>query len=84
MATETSNFLRKRLKELRNATGLTQEQYAEIAGINYKYYQDIEIGRSCELRISTLEKLSKVYGLKVYQLLSPEFPKVKRTFKNKV
>jgi hypothetical protein len=33
------------LKELRQRHGLTQEEFAEYAGISYKYYQQIEAGR---------------------------------------
>jgi transcriptional regulator with XRE-family HTH domain len=75
---ETSKFIRKRLKDLRKASGLTQERFAELAGISYKYYQEVEAGRKTELRISTIEKMAKAYHLKVYQLLSPEHPKVKQ------
>jgi DNA-binding XRE family transcriptional regulator len=41
--------LLKRLKQLRKNAGLTQEQFAERAGISYKYYQQIESGRKADL-----------------------------------
>ena len=53
---------------------MTQEQFAERAGISYKYYQQIETGRKPDLRLSTLERLAKAHGLEVYQLLSPRLP----------
>jgi len=64
---------------LREVHGLTQEGFAELSGITYKYYQQIEAGRKPELRLSTLERLAKAYGIEVYQLLSPEQPKTKIT-----
>jgi len=60
-----------RLKELRRVHGLTQEQFAEKAGMSYKYYQAVETGRKADLRLSTLERLAKAYGLEVCQLLAP-------------
>jgi transcriptional regulator with XRE-family HTH domain len=68
-------FLRERLKKLRKRHLLTQEQFAEIANINYKFYQSIESGRHCEIRLSTLKKLSDAYGVRLDQLLSPVVPK---------
>jgi transcriptional regulator with XRE-family HTH domain len=66
-----------RLRRLREAHGLTQEAFSEVSGISYKYYQQVEAGRKPELRLSTLERLAKPYGIEVYQLLAPEFPKTK-------
>jgi transcriptional regulator with XRE-family HTH domain len=68
-------FLRERLKKLRKRHGLSQERFAETANINYKYYQSVEAGRRCELRLSTLEKLAKAYGIRLDQLLNPSVPK---------
>jgi transcriptional regulator with XRE-family HTH domain len=63
-----------RLKQLRTIRGLTQEAFAELAGISYKYYQAIETGRKPDLRLSTLERLAKGHGLEVYDLFSPRLP----------
>lgn len=63
-----------RLKQLRQIHGLTQEAFAEKAGMSYKYYQAVEGGRKRELRLSTLERLAAAYGLEVYQLLAPQLP----------
>ena len=71
MKSPTLNRLLKRLKELRERHGHTQEAFAEKAGFSYKYYQAIEAGRKKELRLSTLERLAKAYGLEVHQLLAP-------------
>ena len=64
-----------RLKELRKLHNLTQEQFAEVASISYKYYQAVEAGRKRELRLSTLERFARAYCIEVYQLLSPNLPK---------
>jgi transcriptional regulator with XRE-family HTH domain len=75
----TLKRLLARLRQLREVHGLTQEDFAELSGITYKYYQQIEAGRKPELRLSTLERLAKAYGIEVFQLLSPEQPKTKIT-----
>lgn len=42
---------------------MTQEAFAEKAGISYKYYQAIETGIKRDLRLSTLRKLSQACNL---------------------
>jgi len=73
----TLTRLLSRLKQLRQAHGLTQESFAEQAGLTYKYYQQVEAGRKQDLRLSTLERLAGAYGIEVYELLSPTPPKTK-------
>lgn len=73
----TLKHLLNRLRALRKAHGLTQEAFAEISGITYKYYQQIERGRKPDLRLSTLERLAKAYGIEVHQLLALRLPKTK-------
>jgi transcriptional regulator with XRE-family HTH domain len=70
----TLKRLLARLKQLRKAHGLSQEQFSEMAGISYKYYQQVEAGRKRELRLSTLERLAKAYGIQLWELLSPNEP----------
>ena len=77
MPPQTINRLLKRLKQLRKAHGLTQEQFAECAGISYKYFQAIETGRKPDLRLSTLERLADAYGIEVWQLICPEMPQTR-------
>lgn len=67
----------RRLRLLREKHGLTQEQFAERTGISYKYYQAVEAGRKAELRLSTLERLAKAFGIEVWQLLGPDFPETR-------
>lgn len=64
-----------RLRELRKHNALTQENFSELSGVAYKYYQLIEIGKRIDLRLSTLEKLARAYGIGVHELLAPNFPK---------
>jgi len=77
MADTVLKRLLTRLKQLRDAHGLTQEQFAELSGISYKYYQAVEAGRKSNLRLSTLQRLASAYGIEVWQLLSPALPKTK-------
>jgi transcriptional regulator with XRE-family HTH domain len=58
-----------RVKQLREALGLTQESFAERAGLGYKYYQSVEAGRRRDIRLSTLEKLAKACGLELSELV---------------
>lgn len=77
MANETAKRVLTRVKELREALSLSQEAFAERAGLKYKHYQSMEAGRKTDIRFSTLEKLSKACGLELWQLLNFEvMPKV--------
>jgi transcriptional regulator with XRE-family HTH domain len=58
-----------RVKQLRESLELTQEAFAERAGLGYKYYQSVEAGRRRDIRLSTLEKLAKACGLAPWELL---------------
>ena len=69
MQNRTTDFLHKRLKQLREGCGFTQEEFAERAGLTYKYYQAIESGRKRDLRLSTLDKLANGYGMPTAWLL---------------
>lgn len=71
MQSITVQRLISRLKALRVERGLTQEDFAELAGLSYKYYQAVEAGRKTNLRLSTLERLARGHGLEVWQLLLP-------------
>lgn len=73
----TGKPLIARLRELRKRHALTQENVSELSGIAYKYYQLIEIGQRIDLRLSTLEKLAKAYGIGVHELLAPTLPKTR-------
>jgi transcriptional regulator with XRE-family HTH domain len=69
VANETVKRLLARVRELRQGRGLSQEAFAERAGLKYKHYQAIEAGRKTEIRFSTLQKLAKACGLEAWELL---------------
>jgi transcriptional regulator with XRE-family HTH domain len=69
VANDTATRLLARVKELREARGLSQEAFAEKAGLGYKYYQHVEAGRRRDIRLSTIEKLAKACGLKPCELI---------------
>jgi transcriptional regulator with XRE-family HTH domain len=68
VANDTAKRLLARIKTLRETLGLSQEAFAEKAGLGYKYYQHVEAGRKRDLRLSTLEKLAKACGLELDEL----------------
>ena len=61
-----------RVKQIRQAHALTQEQFAERAGLDYKYYQHVEAGRRPNLGMETLLKIAKGAGLELWELLNFE------------
>ncbi len=71
MANDTVRRLLARVRELRESRGLSQEAFAERAGLKYKHYQAIEAGRKMEFKISTLLKLAKACGMEPWELLHP-------------
>ncbi len=74
MTQPTANRLLARVKELREGLGLTQEAFAEKAGLGYKYYQSVEAGRRRDIRLSTIEKLARACGLQLWELLNFDLP----------
>jgi transcriptional regulator with XRE-family HTH domain len=69
VANDTAKRLLARIRELREAHGLTQESFAERAGLTYKHYQQVESGRKFDIRISTLIKMADGLGLKLRDLV---------------
>jgi transcriptional regulator with XRE-family HTH domain len=74
VANDTATKLLARVKELREQHGLSQEAFAEKAGLGYKYYQHIEAGRRRDVRISTVHKLAKACGVEAWELLQFDTP----------
>ena len=62
------------MKQRREGLGLTQEAFAERAGLGYKYYQSVEAGRRRDIRLSTIEKLAKACDLELWELLKVDDP----------
>lgn len=69
MVNETTKRLIARVKQLRLAQGLTQEQFAERADLDPKYYQHVEAGRKPNPEMETLLKLAKGTGRELWELL---------------
>lgn len=57
----------KRLKQIREERGLTQNQLAELVGVEPITISNIEVGRNAA-RFTTIEKLSKALRVKVRDL----------------
>ena len=72
-----SNRFKKRLRQLREKRGWTQEKAAETCGIGYKLYQLYELGIKQNPGLVNLEKISRGYGIGVHELLAPNFPKIR-------
>jgi transcriptional regulator with XRE-family HTH domain len=63
--------LRLNLRRLRKEQGLTQEEVAERAGLDYRHYQRIEVGKWPGLQLHTVEMLAKVFKVEVHELFRP-------------
>lgn len=56
-----------RLKALRKAAGITQEELAELSGLSYKFYQHLESGRKRLVRIDTIERICAGYKIELWE-----------------
>jgi len=52
----------RRLRQLRKNKGLSQEQMADAAGVNAKYYSEIERGKR-NISLKVMERVSSNLGL---------------------
>jgi transcriptional regulator with XRE-family HTH domain len=67
-----------RVKVKRQTAGLTQEEAAAIAGIDYKRWQRLELG-SVNPTVRTLARAAEALGCTIWELLgSPPLPRVAR------
>jgi transcriptional regulator with XRE-family HTH domain len=69
-----ADFISKRLRVLREQTGLTQKQFAERFEISYKVYQSMEAGRRWNLRYRTILELANFHGLSISDFFSIPTP----------
>ena len=60
----------KRLKSLRKAHKITQEQLASLADLEYKYIQRLEGKRPSSPTLNSLEKLAKAFKITIVKLLN--------------
>jgi transcriptional regulator with XRE-family HTH domain len=63
--------LAQNLRQLRLRVNFTQEQMAEVTGFEFKFYQKLENGRKAQIKVETVERLGKPFGLDAWHLLSP-------------
>jgi transcriptional regulator with XRE-family HTH domain len=59
------------LRTIRLRAGFTQEQMAEVVGFEFKFYQKLEGGRKPQVKVETVERLGKPFGLEAWQMLAP-------------
>ena len=69
MTSDIAKKLAKHLKELRAEHGLTQEEAARKCKLEYKYYQRYESTKPRDMRLSTLEKIAKGFGVEPSDLI---------------
>lgn len=72
MAQDPGEAFRLRLRALRRSLRLSQEEFAERAGLNYKHYQEIERGGKTEIRFSTLVRLADAFRIPLHELFWSE------------
>ena len=70
MANDFTKRLLVRIRTLREAQGLSQETFAELAGLKYKHYQAIEAGRKPKFQLPTLIKVAEALDLEPWELLN--------------
>lgn len=61
----------KRLKQIRQSRGLSQEELAEIAGLHRTYVGSVERGER-NVSIDNMERLSKALEVDITELLKNE------------
>ena len=68
-------LIAERLRTLRHRHALTQQEFADLAGIAFTFYQLLESGRKKQIWLETVDKLAAVYGLETWEFLKPNLPK---------
>jgi transcriptional regulator with XRE-family HTH domain len=63
----------RNVRRLRNASGLTQEQFAEVSGFSQQYISDLERGLR-NPTVITLYELSMALGVSHLELVRPSEP----------
>ncbi len=59
----------KRIRSLREKKGLTQQELAELADLDYKHIQRLETKNPTDAKLQTVEKLSKAFEINCSKLL---------------
>jgi transcriptional regulator with XRE-family HTH domain len=66
--------IKERLRELRIAAGLTQQELAVRAGLSVSAVAHLEVGRIPDPRVSTLQALARALGVSLDSLAGEEPP----------
>lgn len=61
--------LANQLRRLRRKCDLTQEEAAERAGLDVRYYQRLESRKPNAIKIDTLGRLARAFKIKAWRLL---------------
>jgi transcriptional regulator with XRE-family HTH domain len=70
MAQDIRKQISNRVRELRAKHGMTQQELAEAAGLDYKSIQRLEAkAPRFHPKVDTLEKVAKAFGISVSELL---------------
>lgn len=70
-----TNILGEKLKLLRLQFGFTQQQVADVLGIERSAYTYYELGRTKELKGAMLQTLSRLYNVELSYFCDPECTK---------
>jgi transcriptional regulator with XRE-family HTH domain len=73
-----SQFVAKRLRELRAQAALSQEQAAALVVVTFKYYQRLESGVILGIRLSSIEKIAHAYGIDLASFFARRNPKIRK------
>ncbi len=73
-----SEFVASRLRELRAQAAFSQEQAAALVGVTFKYYQRLESGTVLGIRLTTIEKIAKAYGIELAMFFAKRKPKIRK------
>ncbi|MBI3583596.1 MAG: helix-turn-helix transcriptional regulator [Nitrospinae bacterium] len=69
----------RRIRSLRQAGGLTQEELGEKAGLNYKFIGELERGR-VNVSLDSLGVIAEALGVRIGDLFSKEKIPVQKVF----
>ncbi len=70
MNIEVNRKLAKRIRELREKRGLTQEKLSELSDIDYKHIQLLESKNPPAAKLDTIDKLAKAFNITLSKLLN--------------
>jgi diadenosine tetraphosphate (Ap4A) HIT family hydrolase/DNA-binding XRE family transcriptional regulator len=65
-----SKLIGSRIRDLRTKRGLTQEKLSDITGIDHKHIQLLEGKRPSASRITTIQSLTKAFGMSIAEFFS--------------